>query len=167
MDRIFTPWRSEYVTGARPPAGCLFCAARASADDRAVLVVARWPAGFVMLNAYPYTAGHVMVVPDVHAAWPSDLPPAVLADVGSKVAVAERVLRDVYRPDGLNVGMNLGADAGAGVPGHLHVHVVPRWRSDTNFMTVLDETRVIPEDLATTHARLQPAFAAALADAPS
>src|SRR3954462_7682300 len=158
MDRLYPPWRLAYVTGASTPQpGCIFC----QAADHALqsdLVVARGRAAFVILNLYPYNSGHLMVVPNRHVASISALDPEEGAEVMALSALAERAITEVYAPHGLNVGINLGKAAGAGVADHLHVHVVPRWNGDTNFMTVVGNVRVVPEDLAATKAKLQPIF---------
>jgi ATP adenylyltransferase len=160
MERLWSPWRLAYVTGSREPEGrCIFCAAGAledSPDD--ALVVARGRATFVILNRYPYNNGHLMVVPCRHVATLAATTLDERAELIEFTRRSEVALADAYRADGINVGMNLGRSAGAGIADHLHVHVVPRWSGDTNFMTVVGETRVLPEDLATTAARLRAIF---------
>ena len=137
---------------------CVFCAALDSAEPPS-LVVFEGAACFVILNRYPYTNGHVMVVPRRHVGRLVDASPDELHELMTLTRHAEVALTEIYAPDGLNVGMNLGRPAGAGVPGHLHVHVVPRWAGDTNFMTVTADTRVVPEDLERSAERLRPVFA--------
>jgi ATP adenylyltransferase len=161
MDYLWTPWRYQYITGQVKPDRCIFCAAGESTDDRAHLVVYRGAYAYVILNRFPYTSGHVMIVPYNHVATMLDLPEEALAEMMRLARDAERHLRAVYRPDGLNLGMNLGESAGAGIAGHLHLHALPRWTGDTNFMTVVGETRVLPEDLEVTWHRLRDAFGAA------
>ena len=158
MDYLWTPWRYQYVTTAGDAAGCVFCAA-AAGDDREQLIVYRGPRAFVILNRFPYTSGHIMIVPYQHAASMLELPEETLIEMTLLARTSERHLRDVYHPDGLNLGLNLGKSAGAGIAGHLHLHALPRWTGDTNFMTVVGETRVLPEDLAGTWERLRRAFA--------
>ena len=158
MDYLWTPWRYQYITGQAKPEGCVFCAAAKSEDDRAHLVVHRGVHAYVILNRFPYTSGHVMVVPYAHVATLLDLTEEALAEMMRLARDTERHLRAVYRPDGLNLGMNLGESAGAGIAGHLHLHALPRWTGDTNFMTVAGETRVLPEDLEVTWCRLRDAF---------
>jgi ATP adenylyltransferase len=138
--------------------GCIFCEALATpgADP---LVVHRGRGTFIILNKFPYNNGHLMVVPNRHVEWLADLEPAELAELMSLTQAAERALTDVYHPHGFNMGLNLGKPAGAGVPGHLHLHVVPRWNGDTNFMSVIGEMRVLPEELPRTAERLRAAFA--------
>ena len=159
---LFAPWRYEYLVSDKNQA-CIFCEAAASRDDAASLVVFRGRRVFVILNRYPYTNGHVMVAPYDHTAWLSDSDPETLTELIGAVARAQKILVAHYRTDGLNVGINFGAAAGAGVAGHYHVHVVPRWAGDTNFMTVAAGVRVVPEELSATRDRLAPLFAEARA----
>ena len=157
---LFAPWRYEYLVSDKQN-GCIFCEAAASGDDTKSLVVHRGKRVFVLLNRYPYTNGHVMVAPLAHEAWFSDSGAETLTELITTIARAQKLLVAEFRTDGLNVGVNFGAAAGAGVPGHYHVHVVPRWAGDTNFMTVAAGVRVVPEDLATTRQRLAALFAEA------
>jgi ATP adenylyltransferase len=160
MDRLWTPWRLAYVTEAStvtPP--CIFCDALAHLDTEP-LVVHRGHAAFVLLNKYPYNNGHLMVVPHRHVGWLADLTSVELAEFITLTQQAEKALAGVYRPHGFNMGLNLGKPAGAGVLDHLHLHVVPRWNGDTNFMSVVGETRVLPEELPQTAVRLREAFKA-------
>jgi ATP adenylyltransferase len=145
------------VSGASDPTGCVFCEALAREADEPLLLY-RGRTCFVILNLYPYNNGHLMVVPNRHVATLTDAAPAELAELMALTRHAEIALAEVYRPQGLNVGMNLGRPAGAGIADHLHVHVVPRWSGDTNFMSVLGNVRVLPEELAATAARLKPIF---------
>ena len=157
MDRLWSPWRLEYVTSNTVETGCVFCEApRPPAPDS--LVVYEGSLCFVILNLYPYNNGHLMVVPYRHVASFSDLTPDEIAETGLILQRAEIALTEAYQPHGLNIGVNLGKSAGAGVLDHLHVHVVPRWAGDTNFMTVVGEMRVLPEELGTSAARLRPIF---------
>jgi ATP adenylyltransferase len=160
MDYLWTPWRYQYISHTGDPTACVFCAAGQSSDDRAVLVVHRARSNFVILNRFPYTSGHIMVVPYAHVATLEELPDETLVEMILLARAAERHLRAVYRPEGLNLGMNLGRSAGAGIAGHLHLHALPRWTGDTNFMTVVGETRVLPEDLEATWEKLRRAFSA-------
>jgi ATP adenylyltransferase len=185
MDHLWTPWRYSYVTdvsGARKgvPAelsdwqgdhGCVFCNMIAAADDaiaqgmsqdkaeRAVGIVTRGRSVFVCVNRYPYNSGHVMVVPYEHQASLAALPIETAHELMDMTQRTERVFGEVYRPDGVNMGLNLGKAAGAGVAEHLHLHALPRWVGDTNFMTVTAETRVLPEELSVTWQRLREGFA--------
>ncbi len=140
---------------------CAFCAARDALDDPASLVVLRGTTCFVLLNLYPYNNGHLMVVPNRHIADLKSAGPAELNEMMQLTRLSELVVTEAYRPHGINVGINLGRPAGAGILHHLHMHLVPRWNGDTNFMTVVGETRVLPEDLLESAARLRPLFARA------
>ena len=157
-DVLFAPWRYEYLVSDKP-VGCIFCEAAASRDDERSLVVFRGKRVFVLLNRYPYTNGHVMVAPMAHEAWFSDSSPDTLSELIATVARAQAILVAEYRTDGLNVGVNFGTAAGAGIASHYHVHAVPRWTGDTNFMTVTGEVRVVPEELSVTRRRLAALFA--------
>jgi ATP adenylyltransferase len=154
---LFAPWRYEYLVSDKSN-GCIFCDAAASSSDEASLVVYRGRSVFVVLNRYPYTNGHVMVAPYRHDAWLSASEGKTLTELIATLARAERILVEAYRTDGLNIGINFGSAAGAGVAGHYHVHVVPRWKGDTNFMTVTGDVRVVPEELEQTRRRLEPLF---------
>ncbi len=159
MDYLWTPWRYQYISTAGEPCECIFCAAAKSGDDHSNLVVYRGEYNYVILNRYPYTSGHLMVVPYQHAPSLIDLPEAAVIDLMLLARTAEERLRKVYHPEGLNIGINIGKSAGAGVAGHVHLHALPRWHGDVNFMTAVGETRVVPEDLETTWERLHSAFA--------
>jgi ATP adenylyltransferase len=161
MDRLWTPWRYRYVSSAQSPGGCIFCVKAASSDDRANYIVLRAERNFLMLNLYPYTSGHLMIAPYEHVATLGGAPQETLDEMMRLTARAEKALGHVYRPDGFNIGMNLGASAGAGVPGHIHMHVLPRWTGDASFMTTVSETRVLPETLDTTYDRVKAALSAA------
>jgi ATP adenylyltransferase len=154
VDYLWTPWRYQYVTKADPPPGCVFCAAASSADDRESLIVHRAKHNFIILNRFPYTNGHVMVVPFQHVSTLLDLKEDALVEMMRLARDCEEHLRAIYRPDGLNIGMNLGQSAGAGIAAHVHMHVLPRWIGDTNFMSVTGETRVLPEELPATWEKL-------------
>jgi ATP adenylyltransferase len=151
----------EFIQSAKP-AGCIFCEfpAAPEADDRKNLVVHRTRHAFVVLNRFPYTSGHLMVVPRRHGADLDALPPEEWADLQESLRRAAAVLRAAYRPDGLNVGMNLGQAAGAGIVDHLHWHLVPRWRGDNNFMPVLADVRVMVDHLDTTWRKVREGYAA-------
>lgn len=143
---LWAPWRIEYIRGPKGQ-GCVFCEAQQGGDDRENLVLLRGARSFAILNRYPYTAGHLMVVPIRHVAGPEDLTPEEAAELWQQMVRAKAALQEVFHPDGFNVGFNLGHAAGAGVKDHLHLHVVPRWTGDTNFMPVLGAVRVISEHL--------------------
>jgi diadenosine tetraphosphate (Ap4A) HIT family hydrolase len=164
LDRLWAGWRAAYLdtvtTGSTaPPDECLFCGLAAGVPDDAG-IVARGDRVFAALNAFPYTSGHLMVAPVAHEADLEALAPDDATALIAMVQHATAALKAAYRPDGVNVGMNLGLAAGAGVPGHLHVHVLPRWVGDTNFMTSVAEARVLPESLPTTLERLRAAWPA-------
>jgi ATP adenylyltransferase len=149
-----------YVSAVEAPAGCIFCAALAAGDDRRALILHRREKAFLILNAYPYASGHLMAVVTRHGGGLLDASAAELAEAMALVQVGMRALTAAYRPHGFNVGVNEGRVAGAGVPDHLHVHVVPRWDGDTNFMPVLGDTRVLPESIDATYDRLAAALGA-------
>jgi ATP adenylyltransferase len=154
-DRLWAPWRMAYIRVADEPAGCLFCRVASRRDDRGDLVIARRPRALLMLNRFPYNPAHLMVAVLRHAPRFERLTAPERADLLDLVAVAERALAAEYRPHGINYGANVGRIAGAGFPGHLHLHLVPRWSGDTNFMPVVGETKVLPESLAQTWTRLR------------
>lgn len=162
LERLWAGWRSAYiddvVSGGRPE-GCLFCGLQ-GADDASALILERTPLVYTVMNAYPYTSGHVMVIPVRHEATLTGL---TEAEATALMAQARRIATAVeteYRPEGLNLGINVGRAGGAGVPEHLHLHVVPRWHGDTNFMTSVAETRVLPESVAASRERLLARLAA-------
>ncbi|MDP1572011.1 MAG: HIT domain-containing protein [Vicinamibacterales bacterium] len=158
MERLWSPWRHAYVTRSDEAGGCVFCDAPHLDDGRA-LVVDEGATCFVILNLYPYNSGHLMVVPRRHVATLAALTRDEVVELGVLTRRAEMALTEAYQPQGINAGMNLGRPAGAGVADHIHVHLVPRWTGDTNFMTVVGEVRVLPEELPATAARLRPIFA--------
>lgn len=162
MDYLWTPWRYSYVTASPTgtdakgaPLDCLFCrVARAPEDDEKNLVVLRAEKNFILLNRYPYNNGHAMIAPYAHVASLAEADTQALEETMRLAQRLEKALRSLYRPDGLNLGFNIGQSAGAGIAGHIHLHVLPRWFGDTSFMTTVGETRVLPEDLETTRRRL-------------
>ena len=160
MQILFTPWRFPYLTAPKgdQPAGCIFCIAASSDDVRQTLTLFRSADALVMLNRYPYTNGHLMVAPVAHEARLFDSADRSLKALIRLTAEAQRILSDVYRPDGFNVGMNFGQVAGAGVADHYHLHIVPRWGGDVNFMTVTAQTRLVPESLEQTFEKLEKLF---------
>jgi ATP adenylyltransferase len=157
MKHLWTPWRLAYVSGGADSDGCVFCAATQD-DDASPLIVFRGVTCYVILNLFPYNNAHLMVVPNRHVATLADSSPEELQELMALARTAEMAIGEAYAPHGMNLGINLGKPAGAGVPGHLHMHVVPRWNGDTNFMTVIGETRVLPEELPQTAERLRPIF---------
>jgi len=154
MDRIWAPWRMKYVSTAEAPHACVFCAALDAGDDRRSFILHRGRLAFLILNAYPYASGHLMAATKRHGGALEDATPEELTEAMQLVQSGIRALRATYHPDGFNVGVNQGRVAGAGVPDHLHVHVVPRWDGDTSFMPVVADTKVLPETLETTYDRL-------------
>ena len=159
MERLWTPWRREFVEGADKHTGeCFLCTIAAEHDDRKNLIPFRAERVFVLLNKYPYNNGHLMVAPYEHTGDLANLDVAIANELMQVTQRAVDVLQRGYRPDAFNLGMNLGKAAGAGVPDHLHVHVVPRWSGDTNFMPVVGETKVLPESLEQSYDRLEPLF---------
>jgi ATP adenylyltransferase len=163
LDRLYTPWRFDYIKGASGEktgtgSACVFCTIAARDEDEETFILHRAERNFVVLNIYPYTSGHLMIVPFEHTA---DLPALAKETSDELMDLAKRaqgLLDETYHPHGFNLGMNLGNAAGAGVSDHLHLHVLPRWSGDSNFMTTVGETRVIPEDLRSTYERLRGRF---------
>lgn len=163
MDRLFTPWRFPYVSSLERQAGpCVFCGLRdcRPEEDASGFVLERAEDCYVVLNRYPYTTGHLLVVPYLHAPRMGELPVAVLEEMARLARRCEGLLERAFHPHGFNLGLNLGEAGGAGIEPHLHLHVVPRWRGDTSFMTVTGETRIVPQDLEKTYERLRPLFLA-------
>jgi ATP adenylyltransferase len=158
MDYLWTPWRYAYVTAAGKIADCIFCELPKLNDDPKAHIVHRGQHCFVILNSYPYTPGHVMVVPFAHLDQLQSLPLEASHEMMDLSQRMERVLRTLYGPDGINLGMNIGKAAGAGVAGHIHMHVLPRWVADANFMSVAGETRILPESLEMTYERIKGAL---------
>jgi ATP adenylyltransferase len=158
MDYLWSPWRYQYVTAARPRSACIFCEYASSNNDQENLVVYRGQRNFILLNRFPYTSGHVMIAPYEHVDRLEAAARETLEELILLSREAERHLRAIYRPSGLNLGMNLGESAGAGIAGHLHMHVLPRWVGDASFITTVAETRVLPEDLGETWRKLHQAF---------
>lgn len=153
MERIWAPWRMGYIDGPRPD-GCVFCLEHGESTDSQHLVIHRSVHSFIIMNLYPYTNGHLMVIPYRHTSSLDDLNDAELLDFMNTLRFARKLLEVAFAPQGFNIGMNLGQAGGAGVVDHLHFHVVPRWNGDSNFMTVTAETRVIPEALSVTYEKL-------------
>lgn len=157
MDRLFTPWRRSYVSSLNKPSTCVLCEV-AKADDRQSRVLLRENGWYVVLNKYPYTTGHMMLVAERHVGSLEELDERETKSQSGLLALCEHALREVYHPHGLNVGLNLGRSAGAGVKGHLHWHVLPRWEGDANFVSIVGDTRVLPETLEESYQRLLPCF---------
>lgn len=157
MEYLWTPWRSQYVTGPKAE-GCVFCTIASAEDDRQNYVLYRGAYNFVLLNLYPYNTGHLMVTPYAHVARFNELPPGVAAELTYLTQHALGTIERALRPEGFNLGMNLGKVAGAGVDSHVHQHVVPRWGGDTNFMPIVGQTKVMPETLEQTYEKLLAAW---------
>ena len=161
MERIWSPWRMAYIQAAKEQGedgGCIFCDLPAEGDDVRTMILARGELAFVIVNSFPYNPGHLMVAPFRHVGAFTSLETDELADVDALLARSIRALEQEMEPHGYNLGMNLGRVAGAGIPDHVHWHLVPRWNGDTNFMPVVGQTRVLPELLEETYARLRPRF---------
>ena len=161
MEHLWTPWRSTYMHERKKMDGCLFCEAAASSRDEENLVVHRAELNFVILNRYPYTSGHIMIAPYAHVSRLAHTSEAAADEMMQLTRRAEQILEGAYHPDGLNLGMNLGEAAGAGIEHHIHMHVLPRWKGDANFMTSVGDTRIIPEALSETYAKLRAGFLSA------
>jgi len=158
MKRIWSPWRMKYIENHQKQENCIFCNAQEHADNEENLIIKRGTLAFVILNLYPYTSGHIMVAPMAHEPSLEFLVPDSRAEMMELVSESIVVLKKVYHPLAFNVGANIGEAAGAGEPGHVHLHIVPRWTGDTNFMTTLGETRVLPETLGETYRRIRAGF---------
>lgn len=162
MDALWAPWRMEFIEKGKPEGGCIFCRFPAERDveaDRRNLIVARSARSFAILNRFPYNSGHLMIIPLRHTADFAALGDEESEDLHRLLRLSLKALQEAYRPDGYNVGMNLGRSAGAGIADHLHYHVVPRWIGDTNFMPVFAETKVMIESLGQAQEKLAPVFA--------
>jgi ATP adenylyltransferase len=160
MDYLWTPWRYAYVTTAEKISGCVFCDLLQAGDDEKARIVLRGEHNFVILNTFPYTSGHIMVVPYAHLDELRKLPLEAAHEMMDFAQRLESVLRTLYSPNGINLGMNIGQAAGAGVAGHIHMHMLPRWIADSNFMTVVGESRILPESLEMTYQRIKGALEA-------
>ncbi len=162
MDHLWSPWRYQYVTSAdsvpQDQDACLFCRVAASANDKENLVILRAERCFVLLNRYPYSSGHLMIAPYEHVSTLEAADTRALEEIMRVAQRAEKALRSVYKPEGLNLGFNIGKCAGAGIAGHIHLHALPRWGGDTSFLTTVGETRVLPEALETTFDRVSSAL---------
>jgi len=163
VERLWSPWRHAYIAASgsdmSPPAICIFCAAQKNpAEDENNFVLHRGAHNFVILNLYPYITGHLMIAPFAHIGELDSAPKEVTDEIMDLAKRCETALREVYHPDGLNLGMNLGRAAGAGIADHIHLHIMPRWTGDANFMTTVGETRVLPEDLSTTYQKVREKF---------
>ena len=147
MDILFTPWRYEYVSTVDKRVGCIFCEKPSESDDRANLVLHRGERAFIMLNLYPYSTGHVMVAPYQHVETIEKLDSRTVLEMMEQASLAMKAIRETFSPEGFNLGINIARVAGAGITDHVHLHVVPRWAGDSNFMSVISHTRVLPMSL--------------------
>ena len=158
MDYLWSPWRYQYVSQQLPEKGCIFCTKMQQSCDEENLILYRGLSNYVLLNLYPYTSGHLMIAPYQHIGDLCSADDATWIEMMSLTRRAEQALQKTYRPDGINLGMNLGKSAGAGIADHIHMHVLPRWHADSNFITTIGETRVLPEALEDTYRKLKPLF---------
>lgn len=160
MKHLWSPWRMNYIEGNKKEEGCVFCNAQSKPDSAENLIAFRGKSAYVILNRYPYTSGHLMVIPFKHVGTIEELDSETRAEMMELTSRCTTELRQIYKPHGFNVGINMGEAAGAGVLGHVHIHIVPRWAGDTNFMSSVGETRVLPESLEQTYQRVREAFEA-------
>ncbi len=167
MDYLWAPWRSTYLSDKRDRSRCIFCLAAESGDDAQTLVVHRAQFNFVILNRYPYTSGHLMIAPYLHVSRLNQINEETSTEMIGLARCAEKTLEAIYRPQGLNMGMNLGEAAGAGIEQHIHLHMLPRWLGDANFMTTLGDTRILPEALEDTYAKVKAGFAGLSSKTPA
>ena len=158
MEYIWSPWRMVYMQSNMSLIDCIFCTEQSKPDGFDNLIIHRGSNAYVILNRYPYTTGHLMTVPYIHEAQIESLEPLIRAEIMELTSKSIQVLKSVYKPHGFNVGINLGEVAGAGILSHIHLHVVPRWKGDTNFMSTLGQTRVLPETLDTSYQRILDAW---------
>jgi ATP adenylyltransferase len=160
MNQLWSPWRMEYIENNHKESGCVFCNAQASADGAENLIAYRGERAYVILNRFPYTSGHLMVIPFEHKPNLEELDAPTRAEMMELTSRCTTALNNIYRPQGFNIGVNIGEAAGAGVLGHVHIHIVPRWKGDTNFMSTVGGTRVLPEALEDTYKRVKAVFTA-------
>ncbi len=158
MDRLWAPWRIGYILSDKKEEGCIFCNALNANNDDEKLVLFRSEFSFIIMNLYPYNAGHVMVVPNRHIDSPLNLTEQEQRDLFKLVNLSIEIIQKVMKPDGFNLGMNLGRTAGAGIDDHIHIHIVPRWNGDTNFMSTVSDTKVISESIKETYLKLKGAI---------
>ena len=158
MKRIFTPWRMKYINSIKNKGACIFCSVLKQKDDVKNLIIFRGKSSYVILNRFPYTSGHVMVIPYQHTETLSLLDRDTRSEMMELVSNASEVVKEVYKPEGFNIGINMGSAAGAGIAEHIHIHIVPRWIGDTNFIPVTGDTRLIPEELEVTYERIKEAW---------
>jgi ATP adenylyltransferase len=158
MNHLWSPWRMEYIENHNTEEGCVFCNAQAKEDSAENLIAFRGERAYVILNRYPYTSGHLMVIPFEHISSLEELGPETRAEMMELTSQCTTVLKSIYKAQAFNMGVNMGEAAGAGVLGHVHIHIVPRWKGDTNFMSAVGQTRVLPEALEDTYLRVRKEF---------
>jgi ATP adenylyltransferase len=157
MDHLWSPWRYRYVSTAKPTSECIFCEKSKEDQDERNLILHRGTHNFILLNLFPYTSGHLMIAPYAHVPTLEEADTSIVMEMMLLTRLAQKNLRAVYQAPGFNVGMNIGSSAGAGIAGHIHMHVLPRWSGDVNFMTTVGATRVIPEEVEETYRKLSSA----------
>ncbi|MFY9223712.1 MAG: HIT domain-containing protein [Blastocatellia bacterium] len=158
MDRLWNPWRYQYITATKKETGCVFCRLAAENNDEENFILYRGKYAYIVLNIYPYNSGHLLIIPFVHSKLLADLEKNASDEIMDLTKMCQIAIEKEYHPQGFNLGMNLGEAAGAGVAEHLHMHILPRWFGDANFTTVIGETKNLPEMLANTYQRLKPYF---------
>lgn len=158
MDYLWSPWRYQYITNTKPLPGCIFCRLPQADQDETNYIIYRGQYSFIILNIYPYMTGHLLIIPFVHVALLSELSKEISDEMMDLAKRCQMAILQEYKPQGFNLGMNLGQSAGAGVAEHIHLHILPRWVGDINFTTTISETRVLPETLDSTYQRLKPYF---------
>jgi ATP adenylyltransferase len=158
MKALWAPWRMEYLKDHKNSADCVFCDFLNSNDDKTNLILRRFENTFIILNKFPYNCGHLMVVPNIHISKVEELPKNIFSEMTEKIQLCSKIIQSAYKPEGFNIGMNVGTAGGAGIKDHLHMHIVPRWVGDTNFMPVLAETKTMPEHLLATYDKLEKAL---------
>lgn len=158
MDREWSPWRYQYVTGVKKESSCVFCRLAKEDLDQENFILHRAKHSYIVLNIYPYMSGHLLIIPYAHLSFLSELPKESSDEIMDLTKLCQTTLEKEYKPQGFNIGMNLGQAAGAGVAAHLHMHIMPRWFGDINFTTTIAETRILPEMLENTYQRLKPYF---------
>lgn len=158
MDRLWNPWRYQYITATKKETSCVFCRLASENNDEENFILYRGKHAYIVLNIYPYNSGHLLIIPFVHNKLLADLEKSISDEIMDLTKLCQTAIEKEYRPQGFNLGMNLGEAAGAGVAEHLHMHILPRWFGDANFTTVIGETKNLPEMLANTYQRLKPYF---------
>lgn len=158
MKALWAPWRMEYLKDHKNSPDCVFCTFLSSSEDKKNLILKRFENTFIILNKFPYNCGHLMVVPNIHISKVEELPKNIFSEVSENIQLCAKIIQSTYKPEGFNIGMNVGTAGGAGIKDHLHMHIVPRWVGDTNFMPVIAETKTMPEHLLVTYDKLEKAL---------